>query len=43
MTLDVYYCTVCEEDFAVKKEKEPQYCPYCKGEVTWGHDTEEGE
>ena len=25
MTLDVYYCTVCEEDFAVKKEKDPQF------------------
>ena len=43
-SFDVYYCTSCQDEFLVKKDKEPQYCPFCSNEVDYSHTIEkEGE
>lgn len=40
--LDVYVCVSgCDEEFAVKIDKDPMCCPFCQGEVTYSHSTEE--
>lgn len=37
MKRDIYYCTSCQEEFEVKHNKAPQYCPYCANEVDYSH------
>lgn len=41
MTLDIYHCTHCPEEFAVKEGKEPEVCPFYRGEVSFSHSTED--
>jgi len=36
-SLDVYYCVSCQDEFAVKINKDPQYCPFCGNEVDYSH------
>jgi predicted RNA-binding Zn-ribbon protein involved in translation (DUF1610 family) len=37
MTLDVYVCE-CDEEFAVKEDKEPHSCPFCGSlDIEWSH------
>jgi predicted RNA-binding Zn-ribbon protein involved in translation (DUF1610 family) len=39
LPLDVYVCS-CDEEFAVKEDKEPNGCPFCgTGEIEWSHST----
>ena len=39
--LDVYYCTTCQDEFAVNEGKEPQYCPFCSNEVDYSNTIDE--